>query len=93
MPNVYSKFTDMSIQDKRTHAHQLIDSLDETFFEAVYQVMATYAQRHEERIVGYDELGTPVRAIDLVRGAEQSIAKAKHGEGYKVEDLRKRRKG
>ncbi len=80
----------MSQEAKRTHAHELIDQIDEEFFDAIYQLMETYVRKQSDHIMGYSPKGEPVRVGEFLEQAEEQVRRAKAGEGISVDELKKR---
>ncbi|HMQ82172.1 MAG TPA: hypothetical protein PKA00_04660 [Saprospiraceae bacterium] len=80
----------MSQETKRAHAHELIDQMDNEFFDAIYQLMETYVRKQSDQIMGYSPKGEPVYVSKFLEEAEEQIRRAKAGEGISVEELKKR---
>lgn len=79
----------MSTTEKRSHARELIDRMDDEFFDAVYALMETYVRKQEGAILGYTAKGDPVRVGEFIEQAEEEVRRAKAGEGISVDELRK----
>lgn len=80
----------MSQEAKRAHAHELIDQMDNEFFDAIYQLMETYVRKQSDHIMGYSAKGDPIRVSEFLEEAEEQIQRAKAGEGISIEELKKR---
>ena len=80
----------MSQEAKRAHAHELIDQMDNEFFDAIYQLMETYVRKQSDQIMGYSAKGDPIRVGEFLEEAEEQIQRAKAGEGISIEELKKR---
>jgi uncharacterized protein (UPF0297 family) len=80
----------MSQEAKRAHAHELIDQMDDDFFEAIYQLMETYVRKQSDQIMGYSPKGEPVYVDEFLEQAEEEIRRAKAGEGISIDELKKR---
>jgi uncharacterized protein (UPF0297 family) len=80
----------MSQEAKRAHAHELIDQMDNEFFDVVYQLMETYVRKQSEQIMGYSAKGDPISVGEFLEEAEEQIQRAKAGEGINIEELKKR---
>jgi uncharacterized protein (UPF0297 family) len=80
----------MSQEAKRAHAHELIDQMDNEFFDAVYQLMETYVRKQSDQVMGYSPKGEPVYVGEFLEQAEEEIRRAKAGEGISIEELKKR---
>lgn len=80
----------MSQEAKRAHAHELIDQMDDAFFDAVYQLMEAYMHKQSDQIMGYSPLGEPIYVGEFLEQAEEQIRRAKAGEGISLDELKKR---
>ena len=80
----------MSQEAKRAHAHELIDQMDNEFFDAVYQLMETYVRKQYNQVLGYSPKGEPIRVGEFLEQADEQVRRAKAGEGISVEELKKR---
>ncbi|MEN0004093.1 MAG: hypothetical protein AAF798_08120 [Bacteroidota bacterium] len=80
----------MSQEAKRAHAHELIDQMDNEFFEAIYQLMETYVRKQSNQIIGYSAKGNPVQVSTFLEEAAEQIRRAKTGEGIGIEELKER---
>lgn len=80
----------MSQEAKRAHAHELIDQMDNEFFDAIYQLMETYVRKQSDQVMGYSAKGDPIRVGEFLEEAAEQIHRAKAGEGMSIEELKKR---
>ena len=80
----------MSQKEKRAYAHELIDRVDDEFFDAIFQLMETYVRKQDAHIIGYSPSGEPIMVSAFLEEAEEQVRKAKAGEGISIEELKKR---
>ena len=50
----------MNVAEQRTHAKELLDRIDDDFFVAVYNLMATYVRKQKGRVMGYTPAGEAI---------------------------------
>ena len=80
----------MSQQEKRAYAHELIDRVDDEFFDAILLLMETYVRKQDNQVIGYTPSGEPVKVSAFLEEAEEQVRRAKAGEGISIEELKKR---
>jgi len=80
----------MSQEAKRAHAHELIDQMENEFFDMIYKLMDTYSRKQSDPIMGYSAKGDPILVGEFLKEAEEQIQRAKAGEGISIEELKKR---
>lgn len=79
----------MNVTDKRSHAKELLDRIDDEFFAAVYNLMETYVNKQKSRVIGYTAEGEAITVGEFLEQADEQVARAKAGEGISVDELRK----
>ena len=81
----------MATSDLRIELHQLIDTVDDQFMQAVHGLVSAYIKKDE--VIGYEADGTPVTANEFIEFADNAVKEMKEDKsGISIEELKERSK-